>query len=165
MRSHCVLSAVKWVVVVMVVTLSPFAFGKAGLPDGVQDLKIGDPAPEFSLPGIDGKTHTLGEYKDAKVLMIAFISNHCPESHAVEARVKKLLAEMKGKSFVMVAINPNNPDGLNIDELGYSKYNDSFEDMKKYAAEAGFEFPYLYDGQTLGVAKAYGCLATPHIFV
>lgn len=135
------------------------------MPDEVRDLQIGDPAPEFSLPGIDGKTHTLAEYKGADLLMIAFLSNHCPDSHAAEIRIKQLLQDMKGKSFALVAINPNNPDGLSIDELGYSKYNDGFEDMKKYAADEGFTFPYLYDGESQVVAKAYGCLATPHIFI
>jgi peroxiredoxin len=134
-------------------------------PEGVQDLKIGERAPDFTLSGIDGKTHTLAEYKDAKVLMIAFLSNHCPDSHAAEGRIKQLVADMTGKGLTLVAINPNNPDGLSIDELGYSKYNDGFEDMKKYAAEETFTFPYLYDGETQAVAKAYGCLATPHVFV
>src|SRR5438445_9228065 len=104
----------------------------------IHDLKIGDSAPDFRLPGIDGKTHTLAEYKKAKLLMIAFISNHCPDSHAAESRIKKLVSDMQGKSFALVAINPNNPEGLSIDELGYSRYNDGFNDMKKYAAEAGF---------------------------
>jgi len=131
----------------------------------VRDLQIGDPAPDFSLPGIDGKTHHLAEYKDAKIFMVAFISNHCPDSHAAEARLKKLYAETKDKGLVLVAINPNNPDGLSLDELGYSKYNDGFEDMQKYAKERGFDFPYLYDGETQAVAKAYGCLATPHLFI
>jgi peroxiredoxin len=72
---------------------------------------------------------------------------------------------MRGKGLALVAINPNNPDGLSLDELGYSKYNDGFDDMKKYAAEEGFTFPYLYDGETQAVAKAYGCLATPHVFI
>jgi len=133
--------------------------------DGVHDLNIGDPAPDFALPGIDGKTHRLSDYKDGKVLMIGFMSNHCPTSHAAESRLKKLLADMKGKGLTFVAINPNNPDGLSIDELGYSKYNDGFEDMKKYATEQGFDFPYLYDGDTQSTAKAYGCLATPHVFI
>jgi peroxiredoxin len=137
----------------------------AGNSEVIHDLKIGDPAPDFSLPGIDGKTHTLAEYKEPKLLMIAFISNHCPDSHAAENRIKKLVQEMKGKSFALVAINPNNPDGLSLDELGYSKYNDGFDDMKKYAAEAGFDFPYLYDGETQSAAQAYGCLATPHVFL
>jgi peroxiredoxin len=133
--------------------------------DNLHDLQIGDPAPDFSLPGIDGKTHTLAEYKDAKLLMVAFLSNHCPSSHAAEARIMKLVGETKGKGLVFIAINPNNPNGLSIDELGYSKYNDSFDDMKKYAADRGFDFPYLYDGETQAVAHAYGCLATPHIFI
>ena len=131
----------------------------------IHDLKIGDAAPDFRLPGIDGKTHTLAEYAKPKLLMIAFISNHCPDSHAAEARIKKLVEDMKGKSFAFVAINPNNPEGLSIDELGYSKYNDGFADMKKYAAEAGFNFPYLYDGEKQAAAQAYGCLATPHVFL
>ena len=133
--------------------------------DNLHDLHIGDPAPDFSLPGIDGEAHTLAEYKDAKLLMIAFISNHCPSSHAVEARMMKLIAETKDKGLVFVAINPNNPNGLSIEELGYSKYNDSFDDMKKYAADQGFHFPYLYDGETQAAAHAYGCLATPHVFL
>jgi thiol-disulfide isomerase/thioredoxin len=54
---------------------------------------------------------------------------------------------------------------VRLDELGYSKYDDSFEHMKLYAREAGFNFPYLYDGETQATAKAYGCLATPHVFI
>lgn len=77
----------------------------------IHDLKIGDSAPDFSIPGIDGKTHTLA-YKDAKILVIAFISNHCPDSHAAQPRIEKLVGEMKGKSFAIVGINPNNPDGV-----------------------------------------------------
>jgi peroxiredoxin len=133
--------------------------------DDIHDLQIGDPAPDFALPGIDGKTHRLSDYKNGKLLMIAFLSNHCPTSHGAEARMKKLIADTQSKGLVFVAINPNHPDGLSIDELGYSKYSDGFEDMKKYAAENAFSFPYLYDGDSQAVAKAYGCLATPHIFL
>ena len=146
-----------------ILTATPAAEPKKA--EVIHDLKIGDPAPDFSLPGIDGKRHTLAEYNNARLLMIAFISNHCPDSHAAESRIKKLVSDMKGKSFALVAINPNNPDGLSIDELGYSKYNDGFDDMKKYAAEAGFNFPYLYDGEKQAAAQAYGCLATPHVFL
>lgn len=133
--------------------------------EGLRDLLIGEAAPDFSLPGIDGKTHTLANYKDAKLLMVAFISNHCPDSHAAEARMKSLIADTEHKGLRFVAINPNHPDGLSIDELGYSKYNDGFDDMKRYAADNAFTFPYLYDGVTQAVAKAYGCVATPHVFL
>lgn len=133
--------------------------------EGLRDLKIGDPAPDFALPGIDGKTHRLADYKDGKVLMIFFTSNHCPTSHGADARLKKFLASTRPRGLTFVAINPNHPDGLSIDELGYSKYNDGFEDMKKYAADRGFDFPYIYDGEKQTTAKAYGCLATPHVFI
>ncbi len=138
---------------------------KSALPGDARDLAIGDAAPDFSLPGIDDKTHALADYQDAKILVVAFLSNHCPDSHAAEERIKKLLQDTKDQGVALIAINPNNPDGLSIDELGYSKYNDGFDDMKKYAAESGFTFPYLYDGETQSVSKAYGCLATPHIFI
>lgn len=133
--------------------------------DGVRDLQIGDPAPDFVLPGIDGQTHRLADYQDGKLLMIFFTSNHCPTSHGAAARLKQFLADFQNRGLTFVAINPNHPDGLSIDELGYSKYDDSFEDMKKYSADEGFDFPYLYDGDTQAVAKAYGCLATPHVFL
>lgn len=131
----------------------------------IADLPIGAPAPDFALPGIDGKVHRLADYADGPVLIVFFTSNHCPTSHGAEERVKQLLADTKDRGVRFVAINPNHPDGLSIDELGYSKYNDGFEDMKKYAAERGFDFPYLYDGGTQEVARAYGCLATPHVFI
>ena len=133
--------------------------------EGLQDLQIGDAAPDFALVGIDDKIHRLSDYRDGKVLMIFFTSNHCPTSHGAAARLKDFLAEFRPKGLTFVAINPNHPDGLSVDELGFSKYNDGFEDMKKYAAEEGFDFPYLYDGDTQAVAKAYGCLATPHVFI
>lgn len=134
------------------------------VPPDARVLKIGDPAPDFSLPGVDGKTHTLSEFK-SDLLMVIFLSNHCPDSHAVEARLAKFIGEMKGKSFSVVAINPNNPEGLTIDELGFSKYSDSFDEMKLYAKEQDFSFPYLNDGDTQKIAKAYGALATPHVFI
>ncbi len=131
----------------------------------VTPLKMGAAAPDFNLPGIDGHKHALKEYAGSDVLVIVWLSNHCPDSHASEGRVKKLVEDMKGKSFKLVAINPNNPEGLRMDELGYSKYNDSLDEMKLYAKEQSFNFPYLYDGDTQATAHAYGCLATPHVFV
>ncbi|HUR57415.1 MAG TPA: redoxin domain-containing protein [Opitutaceae bacterium] len=136
-----------------------------GLPPDAKVLKPGDAAPDFRLLGIDGKYHTLADSKDGKVLMVVFLSNHCPISHAVETRLIPFVKEFMPKGLTVVAINPNSPDGIRIDELGYSKYNDSYAEMKLYAQEAGFPFPYLYDGDTQVTAKAYGCLATPHVFL
>lgn len=138
---------------------------RAEQPAGFHRMEIGEAAPDFKLPGIDGKDWTLGDFKDAEVLMVYFTSNHCPVCHAHDPRLLALLKELKGRSLAVVAINPNSPEGLRLDELGYSKYDDSFEDMKLYARDEGFTFPYLYDGTTQAVAKAYGCLATPHVFL
>lgn len=134
-------------------------------PPGFHKLGIGESAPDFKLPGIDGRDWTLGDFQKSDILMVYFTSNHCPVCHAQDPRLLKLLAELQSKSFSVVAINPNSGDGLRQDELGYSKYDDSFEHMKLYAKDEGFIFPYLYDGDTQSVAKKYGCLATPHVFI
>jgi len=136
-----------------------------GTPPGFHTLAIGDPAPDFSLLGIDGKTYSLSDFRDSPFLMVVFLSNHCPASHAAEVRFIPFVASLRGKGVAVVAINPNSLEGLRIDELGYSKYSDSYEDMKLYARERGFNFPYLYDGATQATAMAYGCLCTPHLFI
>jgi peroxiredoxin len=128
-------------------------------------LAIGDSAPDFALPGIDGRTHKLSDFAGPDVLMVLFTSNHCPTSHSIERRLQKLRDDLKGRSFGLVAINPNHPEGLTLNELGYGIYHDSFEDMKPYAASLGWDFPYLYDGEKQLIARAYGCLATPHVFI
>lgn len=138
---------------------------KDGNPAGFHTLAVGEAAPDFNLPGIDGKHHTLAEFGGPDILMILFTSNHCPTSHAIEQRLQRLLSDMKGKSFGIVAINPNHPEGLNIAELGYGEFTDSFEDMTPYAKKQGWTFPYLYDGEKQSVARAYGCIATPHVFI
>ena len=136
-----------------------------GNPAGFQTLEMGAIAPDFNLPGIDGKQYALADFDDAEVLMVLFTSNHCPTSHSIEKRLQKLIADYSNQSFGIVAINPNHPDGLRIDELGFGEFNDSFDDMKPYAELNGWTFPYLYDGETQKVARAYGCLATPHVFI
>jgi peroxiredoxin len=146
------------------VALAPFTHAD-GLPPDAHTLKLGDQAPAFTLPGIDGRNYTLSDFASAPVLMVVFLSNHCPFSHAAETRLIPLAKEFAPKGLAVVAINPNSPEGLRLDEMGWSKYDDSFEDMKLYAKEQGFPFPYLYDGDTQKVAKAYGCLATPHVFL
>jgi thiol-disulfide isomerase/thioredoxin len=136
-----------------------------GNPAGFRTLAIGDAAPDFALPGIDGKTYSLKDFGGTDVLMVLFTSNHCPTSHGIEKRLMKLREDLRGKSFNLVAINPNHPDGIRIDELGYGEWGDSFEEMKPYAEFNGWDFPYLYDGDTQLTARAYGCLATPHVFI
>ena len=136
-----------------------------GHPADIQTLRIGDKAPDFTLPGIDGKDHSLAEYTGGKALVVLFTSNHCPTSHSIERRLQRFWDEYRPKGVRLVAINPNHPEGLSRDELGYGEYGDSFEEMKPYAAKNGWTFDYLYDGERQATARAYGCLATPHVFV
>jgi peroxiredoxin len=131
----------------------------------VKPLEIGSAAPDFNLPGIDGKRHALHDYDKAKILVVIFTCNHCPTAQAYEGRIKQLYADYKDKGVALVAINPNNPAAIRLDELGYTDLSDSFDEMKIRAREQGFEFPYLFDGDTQKVARAYGCLATPHVFI
>ena len=127
-------------------------------------LPIGSPAPDFSLPGIDGKVHTLAEYKDP-ILVVMFICNHCPTSQLYEGRMKKLVADYAGKGVGFVAINPNDPKAVALSELGYTDVSDSLDEMKVRSEYRQFNFPYLWDGETQSVTRAYGAQATPHIFI
>jgi thiol-disulfide isomerase/thioredoxin len=131
----------------------------------IKTLEIGAKAPDFSLPGVDGKTHRLSEYDKAKVLVIVFTCNHCPTAQAYEDRIKKLAADYKGKGVVLVAISPNDPQAVRLDELGYTDLSDSLEEMKIRAGDKSFNFPYLYDGDKQEVSKAYGPVTTPHVFI
>jgi peroxiredoxin len=135
------------------------------MPADARKLSLGDAAPDFRLKGVDGKFYTLGDFKASPLLMVVFLSNHCPYSHAAETRLIPLANEFRERGLAVVAINPNNPEGVDLNELGYSKYNDSYEEMIPYAKEQGFTFPYLYDGELQKTARAYGCLATPHVFL
>ena len=131
----------------------------------VELLEIGRPAPELDLPGIDGKTYRLADFADARVLVVIFTCNHCPTAQAYEERIMKLEADYRDKGVKLVAVSPNDPLAVRLDELGYTDIGDSFDDMKLHAKRRGFKFPYLYDGDTQRVSTAYGVLATPHVFV
>ena len=128
-------------------------------------LELGDAAPDFVLPGTDGKTYSLGDFSEPDVLLVYFTGTHCPVSNATVGRVMQFTEDMKDESFGIVAINPNHNDGLRPDEFSHSKYTESFEDSKRYAKDHGWTFPFLYDGEKQLVARAYGCLATPHVFI
>lgn len=128
-------------------------------------LEIGRAAPDFCLPGVDGKEHRLADYADARILLIVFTCNHCPTAQAYEGRIKQLVEDYQRRGVAVVAISPNDPKALRLDELGYSDVNDSLEDMKIRAKNEAFNFPYLYDGDQQKVSRAYSPGATPHVFI
>jgi len=128
-------------------------------------LPIGSPAPDFALPGTDGRTHRLADFAAAKALCLIFTCNHCPDSVGAAARMEQVHQDYKDKGVALVAINPNHPDSLRPDELGYSPFGDSFEEMKPFAADYKWSFPYLYDAEKQELATACGAQSTPHVFL
>ncbi|HCO92805.1 MAG TPA: redoxin [Phycisphaerales bacterium] len=131
----------------------------------VKTLEIGRQAPDFNLPGVDGRNYRLADFADAKVLVVVFTCNHCPTAQAYEDRIKKLTTDYISKGVAVVAISPNDPQAVRLDELGYSDMGDTFEEMKIRVKDKGYNFPYLYDGKTQAVTIAYGAVATPHLFI
>jgi peroxiredoxin len=119
-------------------------------------LEIGDAAPVFAdLPGVDGKNHSIGDFKDSKALVVIFSCNHCPYVHAYENRMVEIQRDYADKSVQIVTINSN-------DDTNYPA--DNFENMKKRAREKNFNFPYLRDASQ-EIARAYGAQRTPHVFL
>jgi peroxiredoxin len=141
--------------------ISSFTFTSGDHPT----LAIGAKAPDFSLPGTDGKTYTLNSFKNASILVVVFTCNHCPTAQAYEDRIIQLTKDYSSKGVAVVAIMPNDPNAIRLDELGYTDMSDSFDEMKRRAKEKNFNFPYLYDGATQATTKAYGPAATPHVFI
>ncbi len=128
-------------------------------------LAIGSKAIDFKLPNYDGKFYSLKDFASAKALVIIFTCTHCPTAQAYEDRIKQIVIDYKSKGVAVVAISPNSPNGLLLEELGYSDLNDDFANMKIRAKEKQFNFPYLYDGDTEATSIKYGPVATPHAFL
>lgn len=131
----------------------------------VETLALGEVAPDFNLPGVDGKFYRLADFDQAQVLAIVFTCNHCPTAQAYEERIKQVAADYSEKGVALVAISPNSPIGLLPEECGYTDLGDTYEEMKIRARDHEFNFPYLYDGDTHGASLLYGPVATPHAFV
>ena len=128
-------------------------------------LPLGSPAPDFNLPGVDGRNYTLKDFADAKVLAVVFTANHCPTAQYYEDRLMKLAADYPRNQLALVAIMPNDPQSVRLDELGWTDLSDSLAEMKIRAAYRKFNFPYLYDGDTEKTSLAYGPAVTPHLFL
>jgi peroxiredoxin len=133
--------------------------------ESIPTLPLGSAAPDFNLPGVDGRNYSLKDFASSKILAVVFTCNHCPTAQYYEERIKKLVTDYKNKGVALVAIMPNDPKSVRLDELGWTDLSDTFEEMKIRAKYKEFNFPYLYDGETETVSKAYGPAVTPHIFI
>jgi peroxiredoxin len=128
-------------------------------------LKIGAAAPDFNLPGIDGKTHRLKEYAASKILVIAFMCDHCPVASMYEKRLKAITSDYRDRGVGVVAIMPNAPKAVHLSEMGHTDLGDTLPEMKLRAQYRNLNYPYLSDGATQAVALKYGPIATPHVFI
>ncbi|MDX1607231.1 MAG: thioredoxin family protein, partial [Candidatus Competibacterales bacterium] len=112
------------------------------------------PAPDLSLPSVDGRTWTLRDCAGANGVLVMFICNHCPYVKAIRERLVRDCRELLEHGIGSVAIMSNDP----------SEYaEDSFENMQRVAREFDFPFPYLLD-ETQETARAYGAVCTPDFF-
>jgi thiol-disulfide isomerase/thioredoxin len=136
--------------------------GQEKLP---QTLALGSAAPDFSLPGVDGRKYSLADFARAKILMVLFTCNHCPTAQYYETRLKDMVREYANKGVALVAISPNDPQSVRLDELGYTDLSDSFAEMKIRAKHKQYNYPYLYDGDSEEASRAYGPTATPQLFI
>ena len=128
-------------------------------------MSIGAAAPDFSLPGVDGKTHTLSEYAGSKVLAFVFDCNHCSTSHLYESRIHKLYDDYHDKGVTLVGVSPDNPASIHYDQLAFSDANDSLIEMQDRATDRHIAYPYLYDGEAQTLTGKLGAAATPQIFI
>jgi peroxiredoxin len=126
------------------------------MADTATGLEIGALAPVSSqMLGVDGRTHTLDEFGDAKALVVVFIGNGCPTVRAYEDRLKDLHEKYADEGVQVVAVNSNNP---------HLSPFDTHAEMVSRAEEAGLPFSYLKD-EDGSLARAFGAVSTPHAFV
>ena len=121
--------------------------------------------PPFQLPGVDGRIYDSTEFNKSELLAIVFLSNHCPTSQIFQHRIIRLAKEYRSQGLAVIAISPNDPEAILPDELSHSALGDTLPEMALRAKELQYPFPYLYDGKTQEVAKAYGVRVTPHAFL
>jgi len=117
-------------------------------------IALGWPAAHFDLPGIDGRRHTPATTRGPNGLLVMFICNHCPYVRAVVDRIVRDTTELATLGIGSVAIMSN-------DATTYPE--DSFDNMKVFAVEHGFRFPYVVD-ESQDVARAYDAVCTPDFF-
>ena len=139
--------------------------GAASAEEVHPTLALGASAPDFSLPGVDGQIHKLSDYASSPVLVVVFTCNHCPIAQMYEKRIQQLADDYKGKGVAVVAIQGNDPQAIRIDELDSSDVSDTLPEMKIRVQYKHLTYPYLYDGDTQKVTRAYGPQATPHAFI
>ena len=128
-------------------------------------LELGAKAVDFNLKGVDEKMYSLASFNESKLLVIIFSAPHCPTAQAYEDRIMKIQNDYRAKGVQVIMIMPNFPDAVCLEEMGYTDLDDSFESMQIRAKDKGYNFPFLYDGETEETSIKYGPATTPHAFL
>jgi peroxiredoxin len=118
-------------------------------------LELGTRAPDFRLPGTDGRTVALSDFAGREALLVMFICNHCPFVKHVQAELARLGRDCEARDVGVVAISSN-------DVAAYPQ--DGLPAMREERARAGYTFPYLLD-ESQEVAKAYRAACTPDLYL
>lgn len=145
----------------LLVALSAAACGTPG----PRPLAPGSAAPDFTLPGADGRSHSLRDFSGSRVLAVVFTCNSCPSSQLYEARIRRLHEDYRDKGVTVVAINANKPAALRLADLSHTDVGETLDDMKARAAHRRLEYPYLSDGESQAVTRQFGVVTLPHVFV
>ena len=111
-------------------------------------------APDFTLEGVDGKTYSLKDVMGPNGVLVMFICNHCPYVKSIADRLATDVMAMQKIGIGVIAIMSNDPEYNN---------DDSFDNMKLFARDNGFTFPYVID-ETQDIARAYDAVCTPDFF-
>lgn len=136
-----------------------------GWRSGSARLATGAAAPGFTLPGTDGRAHSLDEFRESRALVVVFTSNTCPAAQLDESRIRALADDYRAKGVAVVAINPGPPSTVEAADLRYSDVGDSLDDMKVRATYRRLGYPYLSDAATRSATSAYRVTTVPHVFV
>ena len=117
--------------------------------------ELGAACPDFRLPAVDGRTYARDDFREARLLVVMFICNHCPYVKAVEDRIIRLAREYEARGVQLVGICSNDAE---------TYPDDAFPRLAERWRERGYGFPYLHD-EPQTVARAFGAVCTPDIFV
>lgn len=118
-------------------------------------VQLGTPAPDFTLPSIDGELVSLGSFAAQPGLLVVFLSNHCPYVKHIEKAFGAVTAELREQGLATVAICSNDIERYPDDDA---------EHLRMQAQRAGFTFPYLID-ESQEVAQAFRAACTPDLFL
>ncbi|WPP51234.1 thioredoxin family protein [Catalinimonas niigatensis] len=143
----------KWSIIIL--SILTLGIGISANTARQQGYQVGDYATDFNLEGVDGKTVSLSDYREAEGYIVIFTCNTCPYAKMYEQRIIDLHKTYADKGFPVVAINPNCPE---------RSPGDAMSEMKKRAEDKGFGFAYLQD-VTQETTKAYGATNTPQVFL